>query len=77
MIDCAEAVRQLWRYLDETLEPEPREKVGEHLAFCRECCGEVEFARILQDFLRSSAVADELPPDVRARLNSFVTGLER
>ena len=77
LINCAEAVRQLWQYLDETLKPEAREKVGEHLAFCRNCCGEVEFARILQDFLRSSAVAEDLPADVRARLHSFVTELER
>ena len=76
MITCDEAVRQLWQYLDETLEPEAREKVGEHLAFCRECCGEVEFAHILQDFLRDSGDAEELPADVRARLERFVTELK-
>ncbi len=76
MITCADAVRQLWQYLDETLEPEAREKVGEHLAFCRQCCGELEFAKILQNFLRESGSAEQLPAEVRARLERFVAELK-
>ncbi|HEX9362540.1 MAG TPA: zf-HC2 domain-containing protein [Candidatus Dormibacteraeota bacterium] len=75
MITCAEAVKELWQYLDQTLEPEAREKVGEHLVFCRQCCGELEFARILQDFLRNSGDVEELPAEVRARLERFVAEL--
>ncbi len=75
MITCAEAVQQLWQYLDETLEPGARDRVGEHLAFCRQCCGELEFAHTLQDFLRESGSAEELPADVRARLERFVAEL--
>lgn len=53
MITCAEAVRQLWAYLDRELSGEDRAQVEEHLAFCRTCCGEVEFAQELQRFLAS------------------------
>jgi mycothiol system anti-sigma-R factor len=77
LITCAEAVQQLWQYLDQTLEPDAREKVGEHLAFCRQCCGELEFANLLQDFLRDSGNAEELPPDVRTRLERFVADLKQ
>jgi mycothiol system anti-sigma-R factor len=67
VITCAEAVRQLWDYLDGVVEDPQRELVEEHLAFCRRCCGELEFAEELRGFLAAHA-PDELPPDVRARL---------
>ena len=74
MISCDEAVRQLWDYLDRTLAPADLVAVEGHLAFCRRCCGEAEFARELRSFLASSA-AGEVPADVRARLERFVDDL--
>ena len=71
MISCDEAVRQLWDYLDRTLSPADLVAVEGHLAFCRRCCGEVEFARELRSFLASHAAA-EVPADVRVRLERFV-----
>jgi mycothiol system anti-sigma-R factor len=67
VITCAEAVKQLWEYLENEVAPEDRASVEEHLAFCRKCCGEVEFADELRTMLASSAAA-ELPPSVEARL---------
>ena len=71
---CAEAVRQLWDYLDHAVSPEDHQRVEQHLAFCRTCCGELEFARRLRGFLASDE-ADELPPEVRARLQRFAAEL--
>ncbi len=71
LIPCSEAVRLLWDYLDRALSPEDRSLVEGHLTFCRNCCGELEFAKELQAFLASNAV-DQIPPDVRARLEDFV-----
>ena len=76
MINCAQAVRQLWDYLDGNVEESQRELVEEHLAFCRRCCGELEFAEELRGFLASQG-ADELPPDVRARLTVTLDELGR
>jgi mycothiol system anti-sigma-R factor len=76
MISCSEAVRQLWEYLDGTVEGEQREAIEEHLAFCRRCCGEVEFAEELRGFLARSG-ADEVPPEVLARLSATLEELER
>jgi mycothiol system anti-sigma-R factor len=67
MITCAQAVEQLWAYLDGALTAEDKAALEEHLGFCRVCCGEVEFAQELRGFLTRSA-AEELPDDVRARL---------
>ena len=73
-IPCSEAVRQLWVYLDNAISPADQEVVERHLSFCRTCCGELEFARELRGFLASSTV-EEIPPDVRARLERFVKEL--
>ena len=74
MISCSEAVRQLWDYLDQRLTPEAQADVEKHLAFCRRCCGEMEFAKQLQGFLASES-ADEIPADVKEKLENLVDGL--
>ena len=75
MISCADAVKQLWAYLDGEIEPAQRAAVEEHLAFCRRCCGELEFAEELRRFLAAGA-AEELPDDVRARLDTTLSELD-
>lgn len=75
MISCAEAVRQLWVYLDGVVDESQREAIDEHLSFCRRCCGEVEFAEELRGFLAAQS-AEELPDDVRERLTATLDGLE-
>jgi mycothiol system anti-sigma-R factor len=73
-IPCSEAVQQLWDYLDQAVSPQDREKVEQHLSFCRACCGELEFAKQLRGFLASQG-ADELPLHVQARLERFLADL--
>lgn len=75
MISCSEAVKQLWEYIEEGLDPEDRERVDEHLAFCRRCCGEMEFAQELRRFLADRPPAD-LPPELQARFDQFLTDLD-
>ena len=74
LIPCSEAVRKLWDYLDNAISAEDQEKVERHLAVCRTCCGELEFAKELRSFL-SSGSADEIPPHVKERLERFVEDL--
>jgi anti-sigma factor (TIGR02949 family) len=71
LIPCSQAVGQLWDYLDNAIAPEDQEMVERHLSFCRKCCGELEFAKELREFLVSRG-AEEIPPDVKARLQRFV-----
>ena len=75
MITCAEAVRQLWDFLENDLEEEERTRVEDHLAFCRACCGEVEFAEELAGVIRS-ARHERIPEATTDRLSAFVTDLE-
>lgn len=75
MISCSEAVEQLWRYLEQELSDDRRARIERHLAFCRRCCGELEFARELRGFL-ADAARPELPPDVEGRLVSFLDDID-
>jgi anti-sigma factor (TIGR02949 family) len=67
VISCAEAVRQLWDYLDGVAGQARIAAIEEHLSLCRRCCGEAEFAAELRSFL-AGHVADDIPPQVHARL---------
>jgi anti-sigma factor (TIGR02949 family) len=76
MITCADAVRQLWDYLDGVVEETDREAIEEHLSFCRRCCGELDFAEELRAFL-AQAVEPDLPVYVKARLLATLSELEK
>lgn len=75
MISCSEAVERLWRYLEQELDQDRRNEFEQHLAFCRRCCGELEFAQELQRFLEDAA-RPELPAHVEGRLHSFLDELD-
>jgi mycothiol system anti-sigma-R factor len=75
VITCAEAVQQLWAYLDGVVDEPSRAAIDEHLSFCRRCCGEAEFAVELRSFMAALA-AEQLPDDVRARLAATLDRLE-
>lgn len=76
MITCAEAVRQLWDYLDGLVDESQRQSIEEHLSFCRRCCGEVEFAEELRRFLAEHPESD-VPQEARERLLATLDELER
>jgi anti-sigma factor RsiW len=75
VISCAEAVRELWNYLDGVVDESECAAVEEHLTVCRRCCGELEFAEELRGFLARNA-DEELTPAVHARLHATLTDLE-
>jgi mycothiol system anti-sigma-R factor len=73
-ISCGAAVEQLWAFLDHELDDQDEQAVEAHLAFCQRCCGELEFAKHLRRLLARGA-GDELPAEVRARLDRLVDEL--
>jgi anti-sigma factor (TIGR02949 family) len=75
LIGCGEAVRQLWEFLDQALDDDDHHAVEKHLAFCVQCCGELEFARELRQLLRTKGAGD-LPGDVQGRLDRFIDDLD-
>jgi len=75
MISCHEAVDQLWEYLDRTLDEPDRAGVEEHLARCRRCCAEMEFAHELRRVLANGTDVT-VPPDVLERLHRTLEELD-
>ena len=75
MIDCTSAVRRLWNYIELELPAPEREEMEEHLAFCRKCCGEVEFAEELRTFLKDTA-DPPLPAEIATRLTELIDTIE-
>jgi mycothiol system anti-sigma-R factor len=73
MIDCPEAVRRMWAYLDHALERGPVEEFETHLAACQRCCGELEFSRHLKE--KVAATGPEVMPDtLRQRIELLLEG---
>lgn len=75
MISCSEAVRRLWEYLDGNLDDPEVERVEAHLARCRRCCGEMEFAHELRGLLASGREIP-LPEGSLGRLERTLEELE-
>lgn len=74
MISCDDAVRQLWEYLDGSVDEADKQAIEEHLSVCKRCCGEAEFADELRKFMSSHAY-DELPEQARRRLTGYLDTL--
>jgi mycothiol system anti-sigma-R factor len=74
VITCSAAVEQLWAFLDHELDDHDQRAVEAHLAFCRRCCGEMEFAKHLRRLLAAKCTG-ELPAEVRTRLGRFIDEL--
>jgi anti-sigma factor (TIGR02949 family) len=76
MMSCDEAVRRLWAYLEEELDARDAGRVEDHLALCRRCCGEAEFAAALRDVLRCMPIPT-IPAEAEARLAGFLETLDK
>jgi hypothetical protein len=75
VITCAEAVTRLWEYVERTLPADQELQVDDHIAVCRQCCGEAEFAGELRGFLGTHA-QERIAPDARTRLEGFLQRLD-
>jgi mycothiol system anti-sigma-R factor len=73
MIDCREAVRRMWDYLDRALEPRPLGELEQHLDRCTRCCGELEFNRHLREMVAERQAAPIVPPELRQRMELLLS----
>jgi mycothiol system anti-sigma-R factor len=73
MIDCREAVRRMWAYLDHDLERGPVEELEAHLEACQRCCGELEFSRHLKEKVAASG-SETMPDPFRRRIELLLEG---
>jgi mycothiol system anti-sigma-R factor len=76
MIDCREAVRRMWLYLEQALEAPRTEELEQHLDTCTRCCGELEFNRSLRDMVAEREGAPPIPAAVRDRIELLLAKAE-
>jgi mycothiol system anti-sigma-R factor len=74
MIDCPEAVRRMWSYLERALDSTPREELEAHLDTCTRCCGELEFNRHLREVVAAREGGPAIPADLQARIDGLLSG---
>jgi mycothiol system anti-sigma-R factor len=73
-IDCEEALRRLFDYLDAELHGEPQREIAAHLERCRTCFSRLEFERRLKTHiaeLSREPVPQTLERRVRGLLDRF------
>ncbi len=70
--ECREACRQIYQYLDKTLDAAALAAIDRHLQDCHRCCTRVEFQRRLADTVREILGAVEVPERFRAELRAVV-----
>jgi mycothiol system anti-sigma-R factor len=73
-IDCEEAIRHLFTYLDGELEADRHAEIERHIEECRGCYSRTEFERLLKQ--RVAELGEEKAPDllrrrVKALIDSF------
>jgi anti-sigma factor (TIGR02949 family) len=72
-IDCREAVRQLWDFLDDELDDQRMVEVRHHLASCRKCLPHAEFGRRFIKALSRARERHVMPPEVKAQVMAALT----
>jgi len=72
-IDCREAVRQLWDYLDEELTEDRMAEVRQHLAQCERCLPHHDFGQRFLEALAASRHRHLMPTQVRKHVLSALS----
>ncbi|UCE30295.1 MAG: zf-HC2 domain-containing protein [Burkholderiales bacterium] len=73
-IDCEQALRHLFEFLDRELDAHDHEAMQQHLHTCKSCFSRVEFERRLKE--RFSALRQDDPtPAVSGRIQSLLKRL--
>ena len=67
-MNCDEAVKQFFAYLDRALSGEPMEALETHLEACRDCCERLEFSRKLDTFVKHRIGDAPLPDGIEERI---------
>ena len=67
-LNCEQAIRQFFAYLDQALSTESLEQLELHLAECLDCCDRLQFSQKLDAFVKSRLADAPLPAGIEARI---------
>jgi mycothiol system anti-sigma-R factor len=74
-IDCEEALRRLFEYLDAELNGEPQREIEQHLERCRSCFSRVEFEKQLKVYTAELG-REPVPSELDARVRKVLAGFK-
>jgi hypothetical protein len=79
IVDCREAVKRMWAYLEhsDVLEPKETAELEAHLEVCQRCCGELEFNRELRGMVGRRAHLAPTPRELRSWLDELISSAEQ
>ncbi|HEX5436172.1 MAG TPA: zf-HC2 domain-containing protein [Gemmatimonadaceae bacterium] len=72
MIDCEEAMRQLWDYLDDELTEQKMAAIREHLAVCQQCYPQFDFERAFLGAIASARCNQRASGALRMRIRAML-----
>jgi len=73
-IDCEQALKQIFEFIDHELRTDDREAMQRHLHTCKSCFSRVEFERLLKEkvgALRDDDVSPHMSQRIKGLLKSF------
>ena len=75
VIDCEEALRRLFEYLDAELPGEPQREIEQHLERCRSCFSRVEFEKRLKAYTAELG-REPVPSELEVRIHKALDSLK-
>ena len=72
MINCEEALRRLFEYIDQELIDHKHDEMEEHLSKCRSCFSRLEFEKRLKQRLQG-ATASKAPAKLELRIKNIIS----
>ncbi len=73
-IDCEEALKRLFEYIDHELNGHRHEEMEDHLSRCRSCYSRMEFETRLQRHLKSAA-RQTAPGELQNKIKNLIRKL--
>jgi mycothiol system anti-sigma-R factor len=75
-IDCQQALKHLFEYLDQQLDGEQEEQMRQHMHDCRSCFSRLEFERLLKSHVRDTGDS-EAPESLRQRVANLINAFNK
>lgn len=73
LIDCEQALAQIFDFIDHELAPHEREVMQAHLHTCKSCFSRAEFERRLKQKL--GGLREQASPEAQARIEKLIKSL--
>lgn len=67
-IECAGVLKDVWRFLDDEMNPQSRAAVEAHLDGCEPCLEQANLDQKLKALLHSKCGGDRAPAELRSKL---------